>query len=91
LTARSDCRQHAGEDLEPEILVITEPVRATLEHANLVVHALRWEDPRFTKGEAAQTYAGWRTIVENSRVLRAIQVDEGFRLALLGEKGATTH
>ena len=85
MTARSDCRQHAGEDLEPEILVITEPVRATLEHANLVVHALRWEDPRFTKGEAAETHAGWRTIVENSHVLRAIEVDEGFRLALLGE------
>ena len=85
MTARSDCRQHAGEDLEPEILVITEPVRATLEHANLVVHALRWEDPRFTKGEAAETYAGWRTIVENSRVFRAIEVDEGFRLALLSE------
>src|SRR5882724_1706085 len=40
MTSRSDGGQHAGEDLEPEILFIAEPVRATLEHANLVVHAL---------------------------------------------------
>src|SRR6266511_2992305 len=40
MTARSDGRQHAGEDLEPEILLIAEPVRAALEHADLVIEAL---------------------------------------------------
>lgn len=46
---------------------------------------IRWEDRRFTRGEAAETYAGWRTVVEHPRVLRAIEVDEGLGLALLGE------
>src|SRR3990167_9491607 len=40
MTARSECRQHAGEDLEPEILFIAEPVRAALEDADFVVQPL---------------------------------------------------
>jgi hypothetical protein len=37
MATRSERGQHAGEDLEPEILFVPEPVRATLEHADLVV------------------------------------------------------
>src|SRR5229473_1478779 len=40
MTARSDRRQHAGEDLEAEVLFVAEPVRATLQDADLVVQAL---------------------------------------------------
>src|SRR3989442_14239385 len=38
--ARSDRRQHAGKDLEPEVLLVAEPVRAALEDADLVVQPL---------------------------------------------------
>src|SRR6266852_2715645 len=37
---RSDLRQHAGEDLEAEVLFVAEAVRATLEDPDLVVQAL---------------------------------------------------
>src|SRR2546425_5420953 len=37
MTAWSDRRQHAGEDLEAEVLFVAQPVRAALEHADLVV------------------------------------------------------
>src|SRR5262245_13804487 len=37
---RSNRRQHAGEDLQAEILLVPEPVRAALEDADLVVQAL---------------------------------------------------
>src|SRR6266851_10375618 len=40
MTARSDLRQHAGENLEPEVLFVAEPVRAALEDADLVVQPL---------------------------------------------------
>src|SRR5918995_7519026 len=40
MTARSDSRQHAGEDLEAEVFLIAEPVRAALEDADLVVQPL---------------------------------------------------
>src|SRR6266545_3250441 len=40
MTTRSECRQRAGEDLEPEVLFVAEPVRATLEDADLVVQPL---------------------------------------------------
>src|SRR5205809_6731419 len=40
MTARLDLRQHAGENLEPEVLFIAQPVRATLEDADLVVQPL---------------------------------------------------
>src|SRR6266542_2294017 len=40
MTTRSECRQRAGEDLEPEVLFVAEPVRATLEDADLVVQSL---------------------------------------------------
>src|SRR6266851_9854530 len=40
MTARSDRRQHAGEDLETEVLLVAEPVRAALEDADLVVQPL---------------------------------------------------
>ena len=40
MTARSDRRQHAGQDLEAEILFVAEPVRAALEDADLVVQPL---------------------------------------------------
>ena len=33
-------RQHAGEDLEAEVLFVAQPVRAALEHADLVVQTL---------------------------------------------------
>jgi hypothetical protein len=36
----SDRRQHACEDLEPEIFLISQPVRAALDDADLVVEAL---------------------------------------------------
>src|SRR3970040_1734941 len=40
MMARSDRGQHAGEDLEPEVLFVAEPVRAALEDADLVVQPL---------------------------------------------------
>src|SRR5437773_2589165 len=40
MMTRSECRQHAGEDLEPKVLFVAEPVRATLEDADLVVQPL---------------------------------------------------
>jgi hypothetical protein len=40
MTARSERRQHAGEDLEPEVLFVAEPVGAALEDADLVVQPL---------------------------------------------------
>ena len=40
MTAWSDRRQHAGEDLETEVLLVAEPVRAALEDADLVVQPL---------------------------------------------------
>src|SRR5438128_2145046 len=40
MNTRSDRGQHAGEDLEPEVLFVAQPVGATLEHADLVVQAL---------------------------------------------------
>src|ERR687891_2528041 len=40
MTARSDRRQHAREDLEAEVLFVAQPVRAALEHADLVVQPL---------------------------------------------------
>src|SRR5229473_1759380 len=40
MTARLDLRQHAGEDLEAEVLFVAEPVRAALEDADLVVQSL---------------------------------------------------
>src|SRR6266849_4580232 len=40
MTARLDLRQHAGENLEAEVLFVAEPVRATLEDADLVVQSL---------------------------------------------------
>src|SRR5947208_1465321 len=40
MTARLDLRQHAGENLEPEVLFVAQPVRATLEDADLVVQPL---------------------------------------------------
>src|SRR2546422_154293 len=40
MRARSQHRQHAGEDLEPQVLFVTEAVGATLEHADLVVQPL---------------------------------------------------
>src|SRR5438128_4174038 len=40
MTARLDLRQHAGENLEPEVLFVAEPVRAALEDADLVVQPL---------------------------------------------------
>src|SRR6266851_5911005 len=40
MTARLDLRQHAGENLEPEVLFVAEPVRAALEDADLVVQSL---------------------------------------------------
>jgi hypothetical protein len=41
MAARSERRQHAGEDLEAEVLFVTKPVGAALEDADLVVQALR--------------------------------------------------
>ena len=38
--ASSDCRQHAGEDLEAEVFLVAQPVRAALEDADLVVQSL---------------------------------------------------
>jgi len=40
VTTWSDRRQHAGEDLETEALLVAEPVRAALEDADLVVQPL---------------------------------------------------
>src|SRR2546422_11301203 len=40
MNTRSDRGQHAGEDLEPEVLFVAQTVGATLEHADLVVQAL---------------------------------------------------
>src|SRR5713101_1280767 len=40
MRARSQHRQHAGEDLEPQVLFVAEAVGATLEHADLVVQPL---------------------------------------------------
>src|SRR5712692_11903299 len=40
MTAWSDRRQHAGADLEAEVLFVAQPVRAALEHADLVVQPL---------------------------------------------------
>src|SRR6266852_2068931 len=40
MVARSERRQHAGEDLESQVLFVAEPVGATLEHADLVVQPL---------------------------------------------------
>src|SRR4029450_12149098 len=40
MSARSQVWQHAGEDLEPEVLFVAEAVGTTLEHADLVVQAL---------------------------------------------------
>src|SRR5712691_12664795 len=40
MRAPSDCRQHARENLEPEVLFVAQPVRATLEDADLVVQPL---------------------------------------------------
>src|SRR5712692_7331981 len=37
---RSELRQHAGEDLEAEVLFVAEAVRATLEDPDLVVQSL---------------------------------------------------
>src|SRR5438552_19103364 len=38
--ARSDGRQHAREDLQPQVLFVAQPVGAALEHADLVVQPL---------------------------------------------------
>ncbi len=40
MTTRSEHRQHVGENLEPEVLFVPEPVRAALEDAALVVQPL---------------------------------------------------
>src|SRR3970040_2510689 len=40
MVAQSDRGEHAGEDLEPEVLFVAEPVRAALEDADLVVQPL---------------------------------------------------
>ena len=40
MNARSDRGQHAGENLEPQVLFVAQPVGATLEDADLVVQAL---------------------------------------------------
>src|SRR5260370_19070228 len=40
MTASSQRGQHAGEDLEPEVLFIAEPVGAALEDTDLVVQPL---------------------------------------------------
>ena len=40
MAARSDRRQHAGEDLEAKVFLVAEPVRAALEDADLVVQPL---------------------------------------------------
>ncbi len=40
MTARSERWQHAGEDLEPEVLFVAEPVGAAMEDADLVVQPL---------------------------------------------------
>jgi len=38
--ACSDRRQHAGQDLEAEVLFVAKPVRAALEDADFVVQSL---------------------------------------------------
>jgi len=40
MTARSECRQHAGKDLEAQVFLVAEPVGAALEDADLVVQPL---------------------------------------------------
>src|SRR5215470_3490240 len=40
MLTRSDGRQHAGEDLQAEVFLVAEAVRAALEAADLVVQAL---------------------------------------------------
>src|SRR6267143_4118684 len=40
MTARLELREHAGEDLEAEVVLVAEPVRAALEDADLVVQPL---------------------------------------------------
>jgi predicted O-methyltransferase YrrM len=45
---------------------------------------IHWEDLRLTKGPA-NTYAGWRAVVDHPRVLRAIELDGVVGLALLGD------
>ena len=40
MRARSQHRQHAGEDLEPQVLFVAEAVGAPLEDTDLVVQAL---------------------------------------------------
>jgi predicted O-methyltransferase YrrM len=45
---------------------------------------IRWEDPRLTRGPA-NTYIGWRAVVDDPRILRAIELDAVVGLALLGD------
>jgi predicted O-methyltransferase YrrM len=45
---------------------------------------IRWEDPRLTKGPA-NTYIGWRAVVDHPRVIRALELDAVVGLALLGD------
>jgi predicted O-methyltransferase YrrM len=45
---------------------------------------IRWEDFRI-RDEPARTYEGWRAVVSHSRVLRAVEIDGGLGLMLLGE------
>jgi len=51
-TAASQHREHAGEDLEPQVLFIPEAVGATLEDADLVVQSL--DEPEGTLFSARQ-------------------------------------
>jgi predicted O-methyltransferase YrrM len=53
--------------------------------AVVVFDDIRWEEPRFTEGQPAHTYAGWRAVVDHSRVIHAVEIDGGLGLALLGE------
>ncbi len=44
---------------------------------------IRWEDPRFVKGEA-RTYEGWEAVVAHPRVRRAVEIDDMLGLLLMG-------
>ena len=43
---------------------------------------IRWEDPRFVKGEA-RTYEGWQAVVGHPRVSRAVEIDGVLGLLLI--------
>ncbi len=51
--------------------------------AIVIFDAIRWEDPRFQQGRA-DTYAGWRGVVADPRIVQAVEVDDMVGLALVG-------